>query len=303
MRNNPSVHWHYQSMKAAGYLCLFVAIAAAAYFLFWTGADATRVTAFAGLGALAGLTLVIAERATRARIRATDAIEAATQRAEAGAAKIKGLGQEVGRHRDESALALTQIRKDLERIGQCAREAKQLKDELVELGDTARQAQAQLGDLSDFNMLITGANSDDREAFDALAAIMARGQQDPRAGIARRVVFSLLSDQRLHIPVPDSQWERFGFAPDNASMAEYSKFIMTTRADLAAQAILKLRTQERFTRRERLMMFVNLIQHTQSIRVLEAACEAIGDDAKIRKNILSWREYLTWWQANEARYH
>ncbi|HEX2860885.1 MAG TPA: hypothetical protein VHN79_04565 [Lacunisphaera sp.] len=289
-------------MRVIAYLCLLVALAAAAYFLFWTGAELDRVLVFSGLGTLAGLVLIVSDRATRARLRPAAEIETATQQATASATRLAALEQEATRHRNASAEALVQVRKDAANIAKNAGEARQRADELVAAANEAKAAQARLGDLSDFNMLITRANSDDREAFDELTAVMARGQDDPRAAIAQRVVFSLLSDQRIYLPIPDDHWSRYGFDPDKASLAEYSKIIAATRPDLAAHAVLKLSTQERFTRRERFMMLANLIQNTKSIRVLEAACEALGDEARIRKNILAWRDYLTWWHANESLY-
>lgn len=292
-------------MKQLGILLLINVVLVAGYCCFATAVDIKRILGFSSVGFLLGICLIIGDRITGVKVSGVGEVTAAAeQRAVKGAANIEAIERDVESQRNSITMIVrdaNKARDDIARIEQYATTAKKKAEEAETASTKAIDSQVTLSRLSDFNLLLTKVNNDDRLAFDQLMTVANTGES-PLKEIALQAVINVATNRGLVLDINEADWPRFKFAPTTATLTEYIQFISSGRPDTAASATRKLWAQERFAKRERLDSLIQIIQSTRSIGVLEAACTSLNSEAKVQKNILAWGDYVQWWAANKQKF-
>lgn len=195
----------------------------------------------------------------------------------------------------------SELKAKTEQINTYASEAKHKTEELERIVTKASTAQASLAQISDFNMTLTRANNDDRAAFDDLLKLM-HHENDSNAALAKQAAVKIATDISGVLTF-DTDLLKVKFNAGTALVSEYREFLANApRPDFAATAVSKIMDQERFRKKIRLQLLVDIISETKSIRVLHAACMALNREAKIDRNIIGWTEYIVWWASHENDY-
>jgi hypothetical protein len=170
--------------------------------------------------------------------------------------------------------------------------------------DVLKEAQYTVADLKsniNFNILLLRASNDDRNAFNELLEIsMKPGQFQILAAI---IVYRILDDLATNEILSSSvQWSEYNIDPNKASIEEFQEKYKSVSLFAKPSYLRYIWSQERFTKISRLQMLYSIIQHTTSLRGLDAACRLMNQEARINKNIIWAHEYLLWWGKNKSKY-
>jgi hypothetical protein len=172
-----------------------------------------------------------------------------------------------------------------------------------EIAGLAKKASAQAEKIKttlDFSFVLARAAADDRHAFDELSRDV-NDEGSPFHDLALKAIVRIAGDlsSRLNF---EMDWKRIGINPDAATLAEFEEVLANRPAFDKPGIISKIWQQQRFSKFDRLSFLYDVIKSTDSILVLNAACSAMNDEAKINKNIIGYSEYLSWWWEHGREY-
>lgn len=295
-------------MKNAGLLILFNVAIVAAYCFLATNLSGKRILGFSLLGIFVGAVLILNDRLTLIRIKGIGEIQAAQSRAIAGAERIEAIQKEVEDQRASIAMVVRDAdtaHNDIERINQYVASAETKTKQLEGMVKGANEATSQLSKVTEFNLLLTRANNDDRPAFDQLIAI-ANSSQPPYSSLALSGLINLATslDTVLRFAVTEEALEKWQppFHAKTATLEEYRAAIDSQRPDVASGILDVLWQQERFSKYQKLDLVMRVMATTKSIKVLREACVLADNEAQIQRNILGYGQYLEWWAKNRDHY-
>lgn len=172
--------------------------------------------------------------------------------------------------------------------------------EIAELAEKARAQAEKIKTTLDFSFVLARAAADDRHAFDQLSSD-ANDEGSPFHDLALKAIVRIAGDLGLRLNF-EMDWKRIGINPDTASLAEFEEVFANRPAFDKPGIISKIWQQQRFSKFERLSFLYDVIKSTDSILVLNAACSAMNDEAKINKNIIGYSLYLNWWWEHGGEY-
>jgi hypothetical protein len=210
---------------------------------------------------------------------------------------------------------ITKIRKDVEQqretiaaVARDATNAHELSAQAKETSDQARKQASEIGVLvqqaggavetirttADFAFVLARAAADDRKAFDELLAIIMNqpSQQFYDLAIAASARIAGEFDTAFESTV---NWQKLGLDPKKLEFEEMKNLFESQPAFMKPAILTELAKQDRFSKYDRLTFLRDVIKSTTSISVLNAACKAMNQEAKIDKNIIGYQFYLDWW--------
>jgi hypothetical protein len=300
----PQAYW--EDVRYFGILLIFNVVAVAGYLILSTGSDPKRISVVAALGIIAGVLILIADRITTFSNPLLGKFTAATEQAEAGAARVKAIEVQVASQRDTMdglVRDASRSRDEIGRVEELASGAKEKADELGRLTADASANVAAQKQITDFSLILIRFRNDDRLAFDELIGISRNGHE-PFKTLAEQALVSYLNagsvlgvglgtNSLRQLPTP--------FDVNSASMAEYRDAILGNTPEISVTILDASWTQARFSWRERLGLLVDVVQTTKSLRVLLDALMYLEKEARLGVGARDWPAYVEWWRQNQSQ--
>jgi uncharacterized membrane-anchored protein YhcB (DUF1043 family) len=293
-------------MKYIGGLVLINVVLIAAYFLFLTQVSGKRIFAFASIGLIIGVCLMLADRITKVKVPGIGEITAAVEKVTTDANEVEKIRKEVESHRDAIALVLRDTntaRKDLDELASLSKKSKEKADQVENVLSEAKTSLDDIKSVSDFALLITKASNDDRSSFDALRKIA--GIEGHRfIEITQPVLMQIITDPQVTgIFSFNINWKRdYNLEPDKASFSDFAN-VFNKVTSIHQPAVLKtMWKQARFPKNNKLDVLYQVITSTKSIRCLHLACKLMDEEAKLGMNIIVYEQYAKWWEENKESY-
>ena len=245
----------------------------------------------------------------RQRDAASQALERAYE-AEKKTTKVsENLGEvqtRVKRHEEAIRLIAERAKQSFIEIQAAQQLSLQAKSQLEEARGLVRKAETsvdQLRNTVDFNLLLTKARNDDRQAFYQIVKLAEeKGPfQETALDAAGQIVIEVnpLFSVRIDPEVP---WGNYALDPKLDEMEKLLKIYPSIPSVLRPNYISQIWSQERFPKQRRMDFLYEVIKSDRSLRALDRACTLMNKEAKINKNILGAKEYLQWWQDSRAKY-
>jgi hypothetical protein len=277
----------------------------AAYFLFATGSDAKKVGVFAAIGILVGAVLLISDRLTTLKVGGFGELTAVVQQAEGDLEQIQQIRKTVQDQSDQLSLMVREsehARKDLRELEDLSKSAKAKVDDVARIQEQAQLALDELRAITNFNMLIAAAMSDNRPALDELLKI-AREDNNPLSQLALRAAMEVASGPTLiDILKPVPKWKDEPFDPETASFDQLRNAYDDFKPILKPAVLNALWINKHISLFQKLSFLVDVMKTTDSIRVLHMTCILVNKEAALGLNALVYDRYLEWWEENKDRY-
>jgi hypothetical protein len=226
------------------------------------------------------------------------------------------------------ASEIAKIRKEVEQqrdtIGAVARDANAAHDDAKNAAELSQQAKTtlqtatktageardlvaranaeadRLRQTSTFALLLSKAQADDRKALEELMQI-AQDEKHPFHDEAFKAVQRIVADLDSRL-VGSFDWKRFGVDRPNASFNELRDMFNTRPVFDRPAILIDIAHEQRFGKFERFAFVYDLLKNTDSLMVLDAACTAMREEAKMNYNVLGSENYIRWWEDHAAEY-
>ena len=221
----------------------------------------------------------------RERVAASQALDHA-YKAEEKAAKVTENLSEVQ----------VRVKRQEETINSISEEAKGL---VTKAENSIDQLQNTVG----FNLLLTKARNDDREAFDQIVKLAEKTGpfQKTASNVAVQIAIEVNPLVSVRID-PEVPWGNYHVDPKVDQMENLLKIYPSIHPVFRPSFISQIWSQERFPKQKRLDFLYEIIKSDGSLRALDRACTIMNKEAKINKYILGAKEYLEWWHTNRPKF-
>lgn len=182
----------------------------------------------------------------------------------------------------------------------------QTKSQVEKAEGLLRKAEASANQIQttvDFNLLLTKARNDDRQAFDQILKIAE--EKGPFWKTAYDVALQIAMEVNPFVSVrvdPEVPWETYAADLNLDQMENLLKIYPSLPSFFRPSFIGQIWLQERFSKQKRMDFLYEVIKSDTSLRALHRACVVMNIEAKINKNILLAKQYLQWYQANRSKY-
>ena len=292
-------------MRYFGILLIFNVVVIAGYLLLTTNLDPKRVSVAAGLGIVAGILILIGDRITSFSNPFLGKFTAATEQAEAGAARIRDIESQVAKQRDTiDAVATDALRSrgEIDRVEDLAKGAKNKSVELERLTAEASKNVAALKETTDFSLVLIRFQNDDRGAFDRLIQT-AKSGKEPYKSLADQALVSYLNTGSIigfSIGTNSLRNAPNPFDVNTATIADYRERIFDSTPETSIVILDALWDQARFTWHDRIELVIDVIRTTKSLRVLLDALRLVEKEARLKADAREWPAYIDWWKINES---
>jgi hypothetical protein len=245
----------------------------------------------------------------RERVAASQALDRASKAEEKAAKVTENLGAVQGRveRQEENIVLLAERAKqsfaEIQTAQQLSLEAKSRLEEAKGLVNKAETSVDQLQDTVDFNLLLTKARNDDREAFDRIVKLTEEMGPFQKTAFDVAVQIAIEVNPLVSVRVdPEVPWGNYAVDPKIEQMDNLLKIYPSLHPIVRPNFISQIWSQERFSKQKRMDFLYEIIKSDRSLRALDRACTLMNKEAKINKNILGAKEYLEWWQTNRPKY-
>lgn len=245
----------------------------------------------------------------RERVAASQALDRAHE-AEKKATKVtenlREVQARVKRHEEAISLIAERAKQSFAEIQAAQQLSLQAKAQLEEAKGLVRKAEAsvdQLRNTVDFNLLLTKARNDDRQAFDQIVKLAEEKGPFQKTAFDVAVQIAIEVNPLVSVRInPEVPWGNYAVDPKLDQMEKLLKIYPSIHSVVRPNYISQIWSQERFPKQRRMDFLYEVIKSDGSLRALDRACTLMNKEAKINKNILGAKEYLQWWQANRAKY-
>jgi hypothetical protein len=172
--------------------------------------------------------------------------------------------------------------------------------EARDLVATANAEADRLRQTSTFALLLSKAQADDRKALEELIQI-AQAEKHPFHDEAFKALQRIVADLQSR-SVESFDWKRFGVDRPNASFTDLRDMFDIRPVFDRPAILIDIAREQRFGKFETFSFVYDVLKSTGSIVVLNAACNAMREEAKLNYNILGYDKYIQWWDDHAAEY-
>ena len=198
-------------------------------------------------------------------------------------------------------------------IEKTSEEVNAIKQEASNRLDTIEQAQRQAKEnvtkliaTSNFTVILSRAEGDDRTALSELLNI-ARDSNNAFSLVATQSLRAIENNvSSANMMVPSITWPA-GHSLQDYPYSKLRQFYITVPETHRPTLLQEVWEATHYTLPEKLDFLIEVIQNTRSIKELQKACQLVNQEAKLSANLLtaSFLEtstYLEWWHRNRNSY-
>jgi hypothetical protein len=245
----------------------------------------------------------------RERVAASQALDRAYKAEEKATKVTENLGDvqaRVERQEETIGVLAERAKQSFAEIYAAQQLSLQAKSQLEEAKGLVRKAETsvdQLQNTVDFNLLLTKARNDDREAFDRIVKLAEETGPFQKSAFDLAVQIAIEVNPLVSVRIdPEVPWGNYAVDPKVDQMENLLKIYPSIHSVLRPNFISQIWSQERFPKQKRMDFLYEIIKSDGSLRALDRGCTLMNKEAKINKNILAAKEYLEWWQTNRPSF-
>ena len=240
--------------------------------------------AFASMGVLAGIVMILQERATEISIAGVGKIKAAAAQATKDASEVAELRSRIERHSRE-------LEESVAKVGQ-----------LEAALETAMRLTKELEARSAFEATVMAAEHDDRPSFDELARIAA-DKTSPLANAAEAAWISVLDRhaQPMYASGFSVSWKP-GVDPAKLDLRALEKAYKEAPIAMRVGLIEYIWNRADIGKADRMEFLVSVIRTDSSLRAVEYAGRFYSDASGLKLKPLAADHFVLDWNAKEATY-
>ncbi|SRR5258707_4968222 len=171
-----------------------------------------------------------------------------------------------------------------------------------ELAD-AQVAASDLREVTDLEMTITAASSDDALAFEKLIKLRDTGTNKYQLLIVKAITMIIgnVDNCTWMNSMREINYDIYKFKPETASLNDYIDLINSNAPVMKTQILKKLAAQDRFTWNEKMNLYAEIMAKPTSLMLRNEALTLMEKEAQIGENLLGAPDYLKWLESERLK--
>lgn len=286
-------------MSIASYFGVVLVLASSGLLLWWANQARPNLKYVARLTFFlitAGVLLVFNTPVTEISFGKIASIKTSASRAATSAKNAAGDAAAIA---DLRAKIQTQA-ETVKKVSDQASEANRKTDVIDKLVTKATDGFKTIQSTVDLTSLLARAGSDDRKAFDDLIRI-SQETDNPAQTIARSALARIVDDLSSKL-TSQVDWKALGFSEATVTFDDLVEAFQSHPAFDQPAILRAIWSQRRFSKYSRLSFLDHVIAVTPSVSVLAAACAAMDEEAKIKRNVIGYSLFQEWWLQHAVEY-
>jgi hypothetical protein len=260
--------------------------------------------------AIMGFLLILKDKLVEVTFKDWLSIKTSAAEATADAKTIAAIKQQVENQRATIDIVATEAQTAKNISEEASNKVVAAEQKLRNLDDAIQKANDSLAKLdaaTEFSVLVSRAQNDDRAAFIQLANIGV-STNSPFAQSAKSIADTIIQEVQTGTIVDDSavtiHWDLYGINPDTDSLQQLEEAYsahpnsMWVRFNLAKQIF----GNSRFSELDRYDFLAKVMQSDNSLKVVQLAVNLMTPKSNIRLNFMWTDSYLQWWARNRSNF-
>jgi hypothetical protein len=257
-----------------------------------------------------GFLLILKDKLAEVTIKDWLSIKTSVAEATADAKTIADIKQQVVNQRATVDLVATeaQTAKNLSeeasnKVAVAERKLKDLNDSIQKANDSLKKLDA----ATEFSLLVSKAQNDDRAAFIQLGNI-GTSSSSPFAQSAKSIADTIIQEVQTGTIVDYStvtiNWDLYGINPDTDSLQQLEQAYSAHSNSMWVRfnVVKQIFENSRFSELERYDFLAKVMQSDNSLKVVQLAVNLMTPKSNIRLNFIWTDSYLQWWAKNRSNF-
>ena len=260
--------------------------------------------------AATGFLLILKDKLVEVTLKDWLTIKTSAAEATADAKTIADIKKQVVNQRATVDLVATEAQTAKNLSEEASNKVTLAEQKLKDLDDSIQKANDSLKKLdaaTEFSLLVSKAQNDDRAAFIQLANIGV-STNSPFAQSAKSLANTILHEVETETIIEDStvtiHWDLYGRNPDTDSLEQLEEFYSAhPDSELIRFNVVKqIFNSSRFSELERFDFLAKVLRSDNNLKVMQLAVNLMTPKSKIRLNFIGIDSYLQWWAKNRSNF-
>jgi hypothetical protein len=257
-----------------------------------------------------GFLLILKDRLAEVTIKDWLSIKTSVAEATADAKTIADIKQQVVNQRATVDLVATEAQTAKNLSEEASNKVVVAEQELKDLDDSIQKANDSLKKLdaaTEFSLIVSKAQNDDRAAFVQLANI-GSSSNSPFAQSAKSIADTIIQEVQTGTIVDYSivtiHWDLYGINPDTDSLQQLEQAYSNHSNSMWVRfnVVKQIFESSRFSELERYDFLAKVMQSDNSLKVVQLAVNLMTPKSNIRLNFMWTDSYLQWWKKNRSNF-
>jgi len=260
--------------------------------------------------AIIGFLLILKDKLVEVTFKDWLTIKTSAAQATADAKTIADIKQQVENQRATIDLVATEAQKAEDLSTEASNKVAVAEQKIKYLDDAIQKAKDSLKELdaaTEFSLIVSKAQNDERAAFWQLVQISA-SKSSPFAQSAKGIADTILYQVQTETVIEDAtvaiHWDLYGINPDKDSLQQLEGFYSAhPDSELIKFCVVKqIFNNRRFAELDRYDFLAKVMESDNSLKVVQLAVNLMTPESNLRLNFMHTDSYLKWWSTNRSHF-